>query len=455
MTAIPGARVWRMVRVVSGVGSSTRTGWNRRSRAASFSDHPTVLLLGGGADELEPARARAGLRRLAASMAPSALPAPDEGVELVQEEDHIPCPGHLGQDVFHPVFKLPRYLVPAITEGRLRDRRRFCRRASGTCPWAIRWARASTTAVLPTPGSPGGRGCSSPAQEDLDEPVELLRPAGDGIIAPAACLLDHVQGVLVQQPGGGGGRSAVALPPGPGGGSSRCPGPGRSGGKGGPAGSLPLPAGGRRPVFLPQQAQEQVAAVYLAVAQAAGLAYGGLHAPLQLRGEGAAPWQRAPVPQASVSCASRPWRVRALGGQQPPGAALAVLQQTQEQMFAAHGIVAQALGQGAGGFQSAAGGGVKVTVWMGIPPLCPVGRGRGRGRRDGNASRRVAGRDRRPSKAGLRSPNKRALGCFPCRNFLRVSFREKSLPKSSPKLRKITEIFSMILNCILRKCDTM
>ena len=66
-----------------------------------------------------------------------------------------------------------------------------------------------------------------------------------------------------------------------------------------------------------------------------------------------------------------------MGGQQPPGAALAVLQQAQEQVLAAHGIVAQALGQGPGGFQPPAGGGGKGYGWMGIPPLLPRWQGTG------------------------------------------------------------------------------
>ena len=57
-----------------------------------------------------------------------------------------------------------------------------------------------------------------PADEDLDDPANLLLPAGDGVIAAAAGGLDHVPGVLVQQPGGGGGggRRVVRLSPGAG-----------------------------------------------------------------------------------------------------------------------------------------------------------------------------------------------------------------------------------------------
>ena len=48
----------------------------------------------------------------------------------------------------------PRYLAPATMDARSRAIRVLPRRLSGTSPATIRWARPSTTAVLPTPGSP-------------------------------------------------------------------------------------------------------------------------------------------------------------------------------------------------------------------------------------------------------------------------------------------------------------
>ena len=48
----------------------------------------------------------------------------------------------------------PRYFAPATIEARSRAISVLPRRLSGTSPSTIRWARPSTTAVLPTPGSP-------------------------------------------------------------------------------------------------------------------------------------------------------------------------------------------------------------------------------------------------------------------------------------------------------------
>ena len=48
----------------------------------------------------------------------------------------------------------PRYFAPATMAARSRESNRLPRNDSGTSPATIRWASPSTTAVLPTPGSP-------------------------------------------------------------------------------------------------------------------------------------------------------------------------------------------------------------------------------------------------------------------------------------------------------------
>ena len=48
----------------------------------------------------------------------------------------------------------PRYFAPATIDAMSSAMRRLPRRDSGTSPATMRWARPSTTAVLPTPGSP-------------------------------------------------------------------------------------------------------------------------------------------------------------------------------------------------------------------------------------------------------------------------------------------------------------
>ena len=48
----------------------------------------------------------------------------------------------------------PRYFVPAIKSPISRATTSFPSRVSGTSRFAIRWAKPSAIAVLPTPGSP-------------------------------------------------------------------------------------------------------------------------------------------------------------------------------------------------------------------------------------------------------------------------------------------------------------
>ncbi|EKB43268.1 hypothetical protein B857_03974 [Solibacillus isronensis B3W22] len=52
----------------------------------------------------------------------------------------------------------PRYFAPAIIDPRSRAISVLPRRDSGTSPATMRWAKPSTTAVLPTPGSPMSTG---------------------------------------------------------------------------------------------------------------------------------------------------------------------------------------------------------------------------------------------------------------------------------------------------------
>ena len=52
----------------------------------------------------------------------------------------------------------PRYFVPASMDAKSMERMVTPRSSSGTSPLTIRWASPSTTAVLPTPGSPMSTG---------------------------------------------------------------------------------------------------------------------------------------------------------------------------------------------------------------------------------------------------------------------------------------------------------
>ena len=72
-------------------------------------------------------------------------------------------------------------------------------RLSGTSPETIRWARPSTIAVLPTPGSPIRTGLFLVRRrEDLDDPADLRVAADDRVHLALPGELDEVAAVLLQ-----------------------------------------------------------------------------------------------------------------------------------------------------------------------------------------------------------------------------------------------------------------
>jgi hypothetical protein len=69
----------------------------------------------------------------------------------------------------------PRYLAPAISAPMSSATTRLSFRPSGTSPRTMRWARPSTMAVLPTPGSPISTGLFLVRRrEHLDDAADLL-----------------------------------------------------------------------------------------------------------------------------------------------------------------------------------------------------------------------------------------------------------------------------------------
>ena len=146
----------RRIEIVSStLGSLTKTGWKRRASAASFS---TCFLYSSSVVapmQCSSPRASAGLSRLEASIAPSALPAPTSvcissmNRMMPPSEDVTSCSTALRRS-----SNSPRYFAPAISAPMSSARSFLSARLSGTSPLTMRSARPSTIAVLPTPGSP-------------------------------------------------------------------------------------------------------------------------------------------------------------------------------------------------------------------------------------------------------------------------------------------------------------
>ena len=137
-----------------GDGSFTITVWKRRARALSFSIPFRYSSSVVAPMSLSWLRARAGLRIFAASMLPSAEPAPDSkcnsSINRITESSPV-------ASSIIPLMRSsnsPRNFVPATTELRSTWKIRLPISLSGTSFFATRIASPSTIAVLPTPASP-------------------------------------------------------------------------------------------------------------------------------------------------------------------------------------------------------------------------------------------------------------------------------------------------------------
>ena len=145
----------RMEMASSTVGSSTKTGWKRRSRAASFSMWRRYSSTVVAPIMCSSPRASIGLSMLPASMAPSAAPAPTTVCSSSTNSRSRPSAALTSESTaFRRSSNSPRYLAPATSDPMSRAKMVLSRSPSGTSPRRMRWASPSTMAVLPTPGSP-------------------------------------------------------------------------------------------------------------------------------------------------------------------------------------------------------------------------------------------------------------------------------------------------------------
>ncbi len=99
-------------------------------------------------------RAKAGFRIFAASIAPSAAPAPIRVWTSSITRMTFPALRISSMIFLRRSSNSPRYLVPATSNPISRVTTRLSSRISGTSLLAMRWANPSAIAVLPTPGSP-------------------------------------------------------------------------------------------------------------------------------------------------------------------------------------------------------------------------------------------------------------------------------------------------------------
>ena len=140
-------------------GSPTKTCWNRRSSAGSFS-----MYLRNSSSVVAPImrsspRASIGLIMLPASTAPSAPPAPTIVCSSSTKVITSPSASAISfSTALRRSSNSPRYFEPATIDPMSSAMRRLSRSPSGTSPSTMRRASPSTIAVLPTPGSPMSTG---------------------------------------------------------------------------------------------------------------------------------------------------------------------------------------------------------------------------------------------------------------------------------------------------------
>ena len=146
----------RRIEIVSStVGSPTKTGWNRRASAASFSMCLRYSSSVVAPTQCSSPRASAGFSMLEASIAPSALPAPTR--VCISSMKRMISPAAAVTSVstaFSRSSNSPRYFAPAISAPMSSASSFLSCRLSGTSPLTIASASPSAIAVLPTPGSP-------------------------------------------------------------------------------------------------------------------------------------------------------------------------------------------------------------------------------------------------------------------------------------------------------------
>ena len=176
-------------------GSPTKTGWKRRSSAASFS-----MCLRYSSRVVAPIarsspRASIGLSRFAASTAPSAAPAPTMVCSSSMKRMTWPSAARISPSTaLRRSSNSPRYFEPASSAPMSSAQTRRPLSDSGTSPRTMRCARPSTIAVLPTPGSPISTGLFLVRRESTcidaahlvvaaDDRVELAGLGGRGEVA--------------------------------------------------------------------------------------------------------------------------------------------------------------------------------------------------------------------------------------------------------------------------------
>ena len=168
--------------VCSSVGSSTMTGWKRRSSAASFSMYLRYSSSVVAPMHWSSPRASGGLRMFAASIAPSAAPAPTSVCSSSMNRIASLVLRSSSMIFLRRSSNSPRYFVPATSEPMSSVSTRLLSRMSGHVAGDDAVREALGDRRLADAGlADQGRVVLGLAAEDLDDPLDLLLAADDRV----------------------------------------------------------------------------------------------------------------------------------------------------------------------------------------------------------------------------------------------------------------------------------
>jgi hypothetical protein len=151
----------------------------------------------GGADSAELAASKRRLQHVRGIHRAFGSAGADDGVDLVDEEDDLALGLlYLLNNIFQRSSNSPRYLVPAIRSPRSRETSSLSRKRLGHIAEAMRIARPSAIAVLPTPASPMSIGLFLVRRERIWMMRDLFVAADDWVELVLLRELGERAGVL-------------------------------------------------------------------------------------------------------------------------------------------------------------------------------------------------------------------------------------------------------------------
>ncbi len=205
-------------------GSSTLMGWNRRSRAASFSRCLRYSSRVVAPMVCSSPRASMGLRMLARVDGPFGRPGPDEGVQLVDEQDDVAAGPDLLEHLLQALLEVAAVAGPGHQGAEVQGVELLALDGLGDVVGHDLLGQALDDGGLADAGlADQDRVVLGAAGQDLHDPLDLPLPADDRVELALAGQLGQVAAELVEHGRAGRGLLACSCRPCP---AARPPCPG-------------------------------------------------------------------------------------------------------------------------------------------------------------------------------------------------------------------------------------